>query len=186
MSRSWSELSRQTCFVTAWPSFSIHNSPNTSLRNTPVFAACAPYLGPEAVSTGGRLPTSLHHLERGRHVRNGPSRASLQTVFGLRKKLRRESNHGGSTPHFPTGPVAFFPPKTQTQAAHAGWSHLSTDTCTQAHWCAGCGGKHTSTVCLRFLFAAWHLSTSVSAPDNLDRSKTRIACCPRCLENEPL
>lgn len=34
---------------------------------------------------GGWLPRSLHHLERARHVCNGLSYASLQTVFSLRK-----------------------------------------------------------------------------------------------------
>lgn len=64
---------------------------------------------PAAVSMGGCVPRSLHHLERARHVCNGLSHASLQTVFSL-QKLHKELCGGGLTnalSQFPTGPVAF-------------------------------------------------------------------------------
>ncbi len=88
---------------------------------------------PEAVSMGGWVPRSLHHLERARHVCNGLSHASLQTVFSL-QKLHTELDGGGLTntlPQFPTGPVAFS--QIDVQTAHTGWKHLSINTSTRMH-----------------------------------------------------
>lgn len=121
---------------------------------------------PEAVSMGGWVPRSLHHLERARRVCNGLSHASLQTVFSLRK-LHTELNRGGgltnALPQFPTGPVAFS--QIDAQTAHTGWRHLSTDTRmpTYMHTSASAEReKHTSRVCLRLLCTVWYLSTSMS------------------------
>lgn len=135
---------------------------------------------PEAVSMGGWVPRSLHHLERARHVCNGLSHASLQAVFGPRK-LHTELDGGGLTnalPQFPTGPVAFS--QIDVQTAHTGWKHLSTNTSTRMH---RHGGKSTRAEFVCSFFALFGICRLQCQTDNHYRSN-QIACCPRCLENK--
>lgn len=145
---------------------------------------------PEAVSMGGWVPRSLHHLERARHVCNGLSHASLQTVFNLRK-LHTELDGGGLTnalPQFPIGPVAFS--QIDAQTAHTGWRRFSTNTsirmptCTlYMHTSALAERENTQAEFVCGFTALFGICRLRCQTDNPYRSN-QIACCPRCLENK--
>lgn len=128
---------------------------------------------PEALSMGGWVPRSLHHLECARHVCNGPSHASLQTVFSLRKLHKDLDGGNGLTntlPQFPIGRLAFS--QTDAQAACTGWrtrepTHTHTRTHTHKTRAHALKGKQTGRVCLQFLSTVWHLSTLESGWQSL-------------------
>lgn len=110
---------------------------------------------------GRWVPRSLHHLERARHVCNGLSHASLQTVIRLRK-VHTGRGVTNALPQFPTGPVAF----SQIDGLEA-LKHKHKHR--RAHIANMCMYEHTrawaereNRQCLQFLCTVWHLSISVS------------------------
>lgn len=137
---------------------------------------------PEALSMGGWVPRSLHHLECARHVCNGPSHASLQTVFSLRK-LHKDLDVERVDKHFHNSPLVGWPFHKQMLRQHAQVDTLEDQ---HTHMHTRLEHMHKGKTQAEFVCsfsALFGICQLWSQADNHYRSN-QIACCLKCLENK--